>query len=145
VFEKKANYEDLAWKVYNDVDDKDIYLKTLYYPKLTSDDLHSLFDRFEEQLKSYNNTVRISYLVSAGSVLGTWSLAYFYRFKFSSFLFSTFVSFFAVHYGLTSFYSNKMKSSLNFYAHDIAKKYPEIKYSSVQYAKSSEISQRKLI
>jgi hypothetical protein len=135
----------LAWKVFNDVDDKEVYMKTLYYPKITSDDLHSLMDKFEEQLKVYNNKIRVSYLLSAGSVLGTWSLAYLYRFKFSSFLVSTVASFFAVHYGLSSLYSKSMKNSLNSYAQDVAKKYPQIKYSTVEYTKSSEITPKKLI
>ncbi len=135
----------MAWKVFNDVDDKEVYMKTLYYPKITSDDLHSLMDKFEEQLKVYNNKIRVSYLLSAGSVLGTWSLAYLYRFKFSSFLVSTVASFFAVHYGLSSLYSKSMKNSLNSYAQDVAKKYPQIKYSTVEYTKSSEITPKKLI
>lgn len=145
VFEKKGNYQDLAWKVFNDVDDKEVYLKTLYYPKLTSDDLHKLMDKFEEQFKAYNNKVRFSYLISAGSLLGTWSLAYLYRFKFSTFVVSTLASFLAVQFSLSHFHSKSMKNSLNYYAQEVAEKYPQIKYSSVEYIKSSEITPKKLI
>jgi hypothetical protein len=102
-------------------------------------------DKFEDQLRNYNNKVRFSYLISAGSVLGTWSMAYLYRFKFSSFVFSTFASFFTVHYGLSSLYSKQMKNTLNFAAIEVAKKYPQIKYSKVEYTKSSEIAPQKLI
>jgi len=135
----------LAWKVFNDVDDKEVYLKTLYYPKLTSDDLHALIDNFEEQFKVYNNKVRFSYILSAGSVLGTWSLAYSYRFKFSTFVVSTIASFLIAHTSLSHLHSKSMKNSLNFYAQEVAKKYPQIKYSSVEYIKSSEITPKKLL
>lgn len=117
----------------------------MYYPGLTSDDLHSLLDKFEEQLRYYNNKRRFSYLFSAGSVLGTWSMAYLYRFKFSSFVFSTIASFFAVQCGLNAVYSRQMKNTLNLHATDLSKKYPQIKYSKVEYTKSSEVAPQKLI
>jgi hypothetical protein len=131
--------------VYNDVDDKNVFLKFLYYPGLTSEDLHGLVDKFEDQLRMFNSKKRLTYALASGSVIGTWALAYTYRFKFSSFLFSTVFSFFLVNYGLRNYFSGAMKHNLNSSAEALSTKYPKVKYARVQYTKSSEISHNKLV
>jgi hypothetical protein len=145
IFEKKGNYQDLAWKVYGEVEDSNVYLKTLYYPKLTSNDVHFLFDKFEEEYKSLSNKKRFAYIASLGSLFGTWALAYTYKFKFYSFLATSALAYVATKYTLDKSAHSRMGHNLNNVAEGIAKKYPEIKYSRVQYVKSSEISHKKLI
>ena len=135
----------MAWKVYNEVDDSQVYLKVLYYPKLTSDDLHNLLDRFEDEYRSLNHKNRVSYLLSAGSALGTWALAYRYRFKFTTFLLTTAVAFAATKYTLNQFAQSRMTSNLNSSAQSIANNYPQIKFSRVEYTRSSEVRAAKLL
>ncbi len=117
----------------------------MYYPKLTSNDAHFLFDKFEEEYKSVSNKKRFAYVLSLGSLFGTWALAYSYKFKFYSFLATSAFAFAATKYALDKTANSRMASNLNNAAEGIAKKYPEIKYSRVQYVKSVEIAPKKLI
>lgn len=139
MWEKKGNYDELAWKVFNDVDDKNVYLKVLYYPKITSGDFHSLLDLFEQEYSKLNQKKRFGYLLSAGSVLFTWGLAYRYRFKLPTFALTTLASFGLSKVALDSLYHNSMHHALNSYANNLAKNYPEIKYARVEYKKSNEL------
>ena len=107
--------------------------------------MHFLVDKFEEEYKSLSNKNRFAYVASLGSILGTWALAYNYRFKFYSFLASTAVAYAATKYSLDSYFASSMSHNLNNSAESVAKKYPEIKYSRIQYVKSSEIKNKKLI
>ena len=102
-------------------------------------------DNFEEEYKSLNNKNRFAYVISLGSVIGTWSLSYCYKFKFYSFLASSVFAYAATKYFLNQISTSRMKSNLSCVAETIAKKYPEIKYSKVKYVKSSQISHTKLI
>lgn len=107
--------------------------------------MHHLLDAFEEEYKSFANKSRFAYVLSFGSLFGTWALAYNYRFKFSSFLVSTVLAYAATKCVLDKCATNKMSLNLNNIAVGIAKKYPEIKFSNVEYTSSSEIKHQKLI
>ncbi len=135
----------MAWKVFTEVDDSNIYLKTLYYPNLSSSDMHNLLDRFEEEYKTFSNRSRFAYVASFGSLFGTWALAYKYRFKFTSFLGATSIAYVATKWTLDQFSASRMSKNLNTFASIVAVKYPEIKFSRVEYTKSSEIKNQKLI
>ncbi len=99
--------------------------------------MHHLIDRFEEQVKSFNNKTRFSYAVAAGSAVAAWGLSYHMRLKFKSFVFLTGLSFYLVHSGLRWFNSRAMKNNLNLIGVEYASKYPAIKYSNIEYTKST--------
>lgn len=134
----------MAWKVFNDVEDKDLFMKTIYYPKLTEEDLHILMDKFQEQFKKLNNRNRLSYVLSLGSFVGGWALAYRYRFTFGTFILTSIFSFVGAKLALDRYFNNNMIRNLNNYAETIAVKYPEIKYSKVEFVPSSQVTYQKL-
>lgn len=125
--------DKLGWKVFNNVDDKDIYLRTLYYPFLRTDDYAILVSRFSEEYSSFLYKRRFSFFVSLFA--GMFGLATCYRFNFKSrnsipmFL----VLFGSTFYGFSNLLSIRMRSKLNKFAKEIADKYIEIKYTQVEY------------
>jgi hypothetical protein len=122
-----------------------VYLKFLYFPKLTTNDMHILLDKFEDEYKSLNNKNRFNYLLSLSSGLGTWALAYSYRLKFTTFLVATACTYFGAKWALDCRASFIMQRNLNNFAYSFSEKYPEVKYSKVVYTKSKEIKAPKLI
>jgi len=142
VFEKKGNYQDLAWKVFSNVEDENIFLKTLYYPRLVADDLNVLNHYFEEQFKSSANKTHLNYGLSTLSAVGAWALAYSFKLKKTTFLGLTLISAYGAFRGLENLNRSSMQNRLNEKAFDVAVKYPEIKFSQVVYTKSSEVAKR---
>mgnify|MGYP001807930071 CR=1 FL=1 len=142
VFEKKGNYQDLAWKVFRDVEDENVFLKTLYYPRLVTNDYYTLNHFFEEQFKSSANRTRMNYGLSLFSAVGAWGLAYSFKLKRSTFLALTFLTAFGAFRGLECLNSKNLQNKLNEKAFDVAVKYPEIKFSQVVYTKSSEVAKK---
>jgi len=142
VFAKKGNYQDLAWKVFRNVEDENIFLKTLYYPRLVTDDYYILNHYFEDQFKQSANRTRLNYGLSLFSTVGAWSLAYSLKLKRSSFFALTLLSAYGAFKGLEYLNSKSLQNRLNEKAYDIAVKYPEIKFSQIVYTKSSELSKK---
>ena len=99
---------------------------------------------FEEQYKNTANRTRINYGLSLASFLGSWSFAYSMKFKRSSFISLTLLTAFATFKGLEYTGTKSLQRKLNSKACDIAKNYPEIKFSNVVYTDSSEVSKRNL-
>jgi hypothetical protein len=142
IYEKKGNYEDLAWRVHQEVEDYNIFLKVLYFPRITWDDYQELLDVYEDSYRSFNNKKRfLVYPAAAGALISAWAFSYAKRLKFSSFLGLSIGSFFLAHCGLSNYYNKSMKNQLNAYADSIAKKYPEIKYSRLHFVTSEELNQ----
>lgn len=131
----KMSPTKLAWKVFYDVEDRDVFLKTLYYPNLKSDDYSNLTSKFSEEYSSLLTKRKLSFFTSL--ILGSAGLGVCYRFSLKSrtsafiFLFAFGASF----YQLNSMLKSGMKNRLNNYARGVAQSYDEIKYSTVEYGK----------
>jgi hypothetical protein len=119
-------------------------MKVLYYPKITNQDFNILMDSFETQYKTFNSKNRAGMLLAGGSTVFSWALAYSLRMRFTGFMLSTVGSFVLAKYAFDAYNSSSMKKSLNFVASNIAKKYPEIKYSTIEYTPSSDILKHKV-
>lgn len=119
-------------------------MKVLYYPKITNEDFNVLMDNFEIQYKSLNNKNRFGMFLALGSAAFSWSLAYSLRMKFSGFVVSTVGTFILAKKMAEIYNSSQMNKSLNTIAHNIAFKYPEIKYSTVEYSSSNDVLPAKL-
>ena len=78
------------------------------------------------------------------SVIGTWSLAYSLKMKKTSFISLTLLSAFATFKGLECMGTSSLQKNLNAKASDIAKNYPEIKFSEVVYKGTDEVAKRAL-
>lgn len=78
------------------------------------------------------------------STTGAWALAYTMRMKKASFITLTLFTAFATFNGLEYMGNRSLQRKLNAKAIDIARNYPEIKYSDVVYTNSQEVSKRTL-
>lgn len=131
------NYKSLSWKVYTDVNDSDVFLKTLYYPNLRSDDYNSLISKFTDVYR-YNTIFK-----KMGIVFGGVSAALFYNASVKKFTFTgkttivlSGVIGYTVYCIMTMQLSLIIKKTLNNYArHSIAENYPELKITKVEYLK----------
>lgn len=128
--------------MFRNVEDENVFLKTLYYPRLVTDDFCALNHYFEEQFKSAANKTRLNYGLSLLSAVGAWGLAYSFKLKRTTFLGLTLLSAYGAFSGLEYLKTSSMQNRLNEKAYDVAVKYPEIKFSQVVYTKSSEVSKR---
>jgi hypothetical protein len=108
-------------------------------------DSQTLLDKFEEEYSSLMNKYRSTWILSTGCAIGTWILAYSFRLKFTTFVLSTGFSFIASKYAINKLHTNIMKSNLNSFAIEVSNRYPEIKFSKVEYTNSSEVAPIKLI
>lgn len=79
-----------------------------------------------------------------GSVLASWGLAYSMKMKKTSFISLTLLTAFATFNGLEYMGTKSLQRNLNAKASEIARNYPEIKYSDVVYTKSEEVGKRTL-
>lgn len=132
----------MAWKVFRDVEDENVFLKTLYFPRLIADDYYVLNHYFSEEYKSLTKKTRLNYGLSMLSAFGAWGFAYSFKLKRSTFLGLTLLSAYGAFRGLEYLNTKNMQKILNEKAYDIAVKYPEIKFSQVVYTKSSEVSKK---
>ena len=78
------------------------------------------------------------------SVIGTWSLAYSMKMKKASFISLTLLTAFATFKGLELMGTRSLQRNLNAKAEDIARNYPEIKFSEVVYKESNEVAKKTL-
>lgn len=139
LFAKKGNYESLAWKVFRDLEDNNIFMKVLYFPKLTRDDYLSLIRIYDENTTNYRRMKNLSYGLVLGTAAFSWTLAYRNNFKFANFVLLTGGSFFAIKYLLDRYLLNSLNRTLNNKSIPFAERYPEIKYLSIEYVKSPQI------
>jgi len=140
IYKKKGNYEDLAWKVFRSVDDADIFLKTLYFPRLTSVDHESLLHLYNDHYKRFMSRKRLTYLSVFGAGVAGWGLAYINRFKFTGFLGTTLGFFFLSKFFLDYLNTNNFKRNLNDAACKVANRYPAIKFSKIENVKGREVN-----
>lgn len=128
------NYDDLAWKVYQDIDDNNTYLKALYYPNLRTEDYHDLISRFSESYKYTGFNNRFAFLVGVGSGIGGFLLSNKFRLTARSTIFSTLALSFTGFYLYNENAKKTLRSRLNSYALEkVIPKYPEIKITQLQY------------
>ncbi len=139
LFAKKGNYEELAWKVFRDLEDNNIFMKVLYFPRLKREDYLDLIHFYNENTTIYRRNKNLSYGLVLGTAAISWSLAYRNNFKFTSFLLLTGGSFFGIKYFFDRYLLNSLNNNLNKLSMPIAARYPEIKYLSVEYVKSPQI------
>jgi hypothetical protein len=139
IFRKKGNYEDLAWKVFRDLEDNQIFLKVLYYPKLTREDYVNLINTYNQKSSNYNRLRWISYGLVLGTAGFSWGFAYRNNFRFGSFLLLTGGSFIGLKLLADRYFLNSLNKSLNTSSRPYAEKYPEIKTLSIEYVKSQLI------
>jgi len=140
IYKKKGNYKDLAWKVFRNVDDDDIFLKVFYYPELTQSDYTSLINLYNDHNKRYLFHKRMTYLSVFGASIVGWGVAYTKRFKFAGFLGTTIGTFLVSKFLLDRMNFNSLKSNLNKCAVKFAETYPEVKFSKVENVRGSEVN-----
>jgi hypothetical protein len=139
LYAKKGNYEELGWKVFRDLEDSNIFMKVLYFPRLKRQDYLDLINNYNENTTNYRRMRNLSYGLVLGSAALSWSLAYRNNFKFTSFFLLTGGSFFGVKYLVDRYLLNSLNNNLNRISVPIAERYPEIKYLSIEYVKSPQI------
>lgn len=139
IYYKKGNYEDLAWKIHRDLEDTNIFMKVLYYPKLIKEDYINLINIYEEKSSHYRRQNALSNGLVFGAAALSWGLAYRRNFKFASFVFLTGATFIGLKYVLSRYLLNSLNDNLNNKSKSIAEKYPEIKYLSIEYVESPKI------
>lgn len=135
LYKSKKNYEDLAWKVYQDVDSNNIFLKTLYYPNIRSEDYHSLVSRFSEIHRNQPMFNNISLIIAASSMFLGYFGAVKLNLKFKTTLFVSAASLGVGYYSFVLSNRQRIPRMLNKYAINVASKYPEIKFTNVEYGK----------
>ena len=139
IYSKKGNYEDLAWKVHRDLEDTNIFMKVLYYPKLIKEDYIILLDIYKEKESFYRKLKHISNGLVFGAVLFSWGLSYRRNFKFTSFVLLTGGTFFCLKSLMDKYLLKSLIDNLNQKSKSYAEKYPEIKYLSVEFIESPKI------
>lgn len=135
IYSSKGNYKDLALKVYRDIDDTQIFLKTLYYSNLRSEDYRYLIDLFNHENRM-SKFIQIRNL--AGGVIGlggAYLLSNKLTLKFKTSILFCAGSFIGTYSLMHYLGIRGINKRLNVKSLDIAKKYPEIKLSSIEYGK----------
>lgn len=126
----------MAWKVYRDTKDNEIFLKTLYYPNLALNHYNVLIDNFLNESKSLNRGKRLSYLSALGVFGLTWAFAYRFSLRLPSMVVGTIGGTLASAYLIRKCLTNRSNDRLNSFAKEVAEKYPEIKFSRIEYVKN---------
>jgi hypothetical protein len=125
----------LAWKVYTDVEQSQIFLKTLYYPELRSEDYSKLVHLFSEEHKYVPARQKFGVLLSLAAAGLGYSLSTRFSFKVKTSLFTSLLLFSGVYWFYGVFSERTINQRLNKKAVDIAKNYPEIQIENIQYTK----------
>lgn len=136
LYSSKKNYDDLGWKVYNDVNPDDSFLKTLYYPKLRSEDYNSLVSKFSSvhEMNGYRTKFIIINSVIGG--IAGYFLSSKLNFKYKTTLLITGLSTYSAYSIFNCFFLKKTKRALNnFASSEISPKYDELKFLKVTYGK----------
>lgn len=135
LYRSKQNYEDLAWKVFRDVDSNNVFLKTLYYPEIRSEDYNALVAKFAETYSTTKFFNKFS-LIGATTAFGA---AYFasakLNFKAKTAILLSGLSGVAGYYLVNSIRRSYALCNLNKFAGDISNKYSDIKVTNVEYGK----------
>jgi hypothetical protein len=140
IYEKKGNYEDLAWKVFRNINDNDVFLKVLYYPHITKEDYTALTNKFSEEYKRNSSNSRFTLMTTIGATIFSLYLSSAMRLKLTTFGLITIGSAVSTHYLLKKYYLNKMTNNVNSYASSIANKYSDIKYLIINYTTSDKLA-----
>lgn len=135
VFSTKKNYKSLAWKVYTDVHESQVFLKTLYFPNLRSEDYGRLLGFFSDEHSKLGIKKKLNFLCSL-AILGFQfqALSRAHMTPKTSALIAV-VSSLGWYFGVEKLICNRMNTRLNKKAIDISKQYPELKLVNFEYCK----------
>jgi hypothetical protein len=136
LYSNKKNYDDLAWKVYNDVNPDDSFLKTLYYPKLRSEDYNSLVSKFSSVHEMNGYRTKFILINSVIGGIAGYFLSSKLNFKYRTTLLITGLSTYSAYSIFNCLFLKKVKRALNnFASSEISPKYDELKFLKVTYGK----------
>lgn len=125
----------LAWKVYTDVDQSQLFLKTLYYPELRSEDYNKLVHMFAEEHKHVPTRQKFGIILSLAAAGLGYSLGSRFAFKVKTSIFTSLILFAGVYNLNNNFSQKRINQRLNKKSVEIAKNYPEIQIENIQYTK----------
>ena len=125
----------LAWKVYTDVDQSQLFLKTLYYPELRSEDYNKLVHIFSEEHKHVPSRQKFGIILSLAAAGLGYSLGSRFAFKVKTSIFTSVLLFAGVYWLNSSYSACRINKRLNKKSVEIAKKYPEIQIENIQFTK----------
>lgn len=134
VHRSKGSYKDLCWKVFSDCDEKHVFLKTLYYPELRTEDYNTLITDFSAEHKRLPLLKKLNFFGSfTAASLGFYVSNNHFKFTMRSTLVSSALIFGLGWYSFNQNSIDIINSNLNVKALEIARKYPEIKTANVTY------------
>lgn len=134
VYSSKGNYDDLAWKVFQDVHSDDTYLRALYYPELRSEDYNSLLTKFRDVHSSNGYKNKFKIISSVGGIIGGFLLSSKLNLKYKTSIGLSLASGYLGYSIFNCMFQKNAKKTLNSYASiNILSKYPELKFTSVSH------------
>jgi hypothetical protein len=134
LYKNTQNYESLAWKVYQDVDDNLPYLKALYYPKLRSEDYQDLVSKFNEYHQYQAFKKKTGIIFGVAGVIGWFTIANRFRFTGKATIASSLILGVLSYYAYIQLLKRSTIRKLNNYsAERIIPKYPEIVITKYEY------------
>lgn len=135
LYSSKQNYDDLAWKVFNDVPSDEAYLKTLYYPELRSEDYSALIRKFSDCHGSNGYKLKFSLFGGVFGLVGGFALSTKFNFRYRTAIISSLALSYLSYRTLNCFFLSLAKKKLNNFAiTEIAPKYSsELKFTSVTH------------
>lgn len=135
IYRSKRNFKDLAWRVYNDVEETQSFLKTLYYPEIRSEDYNSLIGLFSNEHRKLGFKKKLNGFVALGGLGSGYVIGNMLRFKARTTVFLSLGAFAGTFCFLNTLLTRNMNKRLNKKAVEISKKYPEIKLTNIEYGK----------
>lgn len=135
LYHSKQNYEDLAWKVFRDVDASNIFLKTLYYPQIRSEDYNALVAKFSETHASTKVFNKFSLISAVASIGAGYLISTRLNLKAKTALILSGISGVAGYYVLNSIRRSVAQQRLNKFGQEISNKYGDVKFTNVEFTK----------
>ncbi len=136
LFHSKKNYDDLAWRVFNDVASDEVYLKTLYYPELRSEDYSALVRKFSDSHLTNGYKMKLSLFSGVFGLVGGFVLSTRLNFKYRTAILSSLVLSYFSYRTVNNFFLSSAKRRLNNFAStEIAPKYPGLKFTSITHGR----------
>jgi len=136
LFYSKKNYDDLAWRVFNDVPSDDAYLKTLYYPELRSEDYSALVRKFSDSHLTNGYKIKLSLFSGVAGLVGGFVLSTRLNFKYKTTIFSSLALSYLSYKAMNNFFLSSTKRRLNNFAlTEIAPKYTGLKFASITHGR----------
>lgn len=133
LYHSKQNYEDLAWKVFRDVDANNVFLKTLYYPLIRSEDYNALIAKFGEIHASSKVFNKFSLLGGVASVGAGYFVSTKLSFKARTAVLLSGLTGVAGYCIVNSIRRSISQSRLNKFAQDISSKYSDVNFTNVEF------------